>query len=174
MIDYGPGLPDGWRTRLRTGAYFLQNLPHWLRYDILQAGWAPLARRVWLKLASIGERMASIGPAGTTQTAERSVAEMFDHQELPDAYRRIAVDYLDAFYRYEPAIYDGQVLLFWARCRPLFHSLAPALGWNHFAADGFKRIVVPCNHGNIMMSPHVGAIAAGLERAIGHGSARRG
>jgi thioesterase domain-containing protein len=58
------------------------------------------------------------------------------------------------------------VLLFWARCRPLFHSLSPTLGWDHYATGGFTRVVVNCNHDNILEAPHVDVIAARLSAAI--------
>jgi thioesterase domain-containing protein len=58
------------------------------------------------------------------------------------------------------------VLLFWARCRPLFHSLSPDLGWGAYAKGGFDRIVVRCNHDNILSPPHVGVIAATLDQAL--------
>jgi thioesterase domain-containing protein len=62
-------------------------------------------------------------------------------------------------------VYDGRVLLFWARCRPLLHSLDPALGWNHHASS-FERVVIACNHDNILKAPHVATVAAALERAM--------
>ena len=141
--------------------------PEWLRYDILQAGWSSVAARVRRKLATLGDKIVRIGRPNTAQSAEWAVDEMFDHQQLPEAHRRLAIEHLDAYYRYQPVVYDGRILLFWARCRPLFHSLAPALGWEHYAADGFERIIVACNHDNILMLPHVSVIAAGLDKALG-------
>jgi len=166
MIDYGPGAADSWSTRVRTTGYFVGNLPYWLRYDILHAGWASIAARVRRKVATLGDRIRSTGRPTSAQSAERAVDEMFGREQLPEAHRRLTVSHLDAFYRYQPGVYDGRILLFWARCRPLFHSLAPALGWEHYAADGFDRIVVACNHDNILMPPHVRVIAAGLDTAL--------
>jgi thioesterase domain-containing protein len=91
---------------------------------------------------------------------------MFDPLELPAAYAALIVRHLDALYRYEPTGYDGRVLLFRARCRPLFHSLAPDLGWGRYAAHGFDRVLVSCNHDNILKPPHVREIAARLEKEI--------
>ncbi len=167
MIDYGPGQPPGWSARLRTVGYFIENLPHWLRYDALQAGWAPLAARVRRKLATLGDKILHIGRPSTARSAEWAVDDIFGRDELPEAHRRLAIEHLAAYYRYQPAVYDGPVLLYWARCRPLFHSLAPTLGWEHYAQGGFERIVVACNHDNILMLPHVRTIAADLDRAIG-------
>ena len=166
MIDYGPGLASGWSTRVQTAGHFMRNLPYWLYDDILQAGWSDLAARMWRKAAGIGKRAASVGRTQATPTAERAVDEMFDRDRLPEAYRRLAIRNLDAFYRYRPTVYEGRVLLFWARCRPLFHSLAPRLGWEHYARGGVDRIVVACNHDNILSAPHASAIAAGLDHAL--------
>jgi thioesterase domain-containing protein len=91
---------------------------------------------------------------------------MFDRERLPESSRRLTIDHLEAFYRYQPVAYDGRILLFWARCRPLFHSLSPDLGWARYAARGFDRIVVACNHDNILAPPHVDAVAAGLDMAL--------
>jgi len=174
MIDYGPGVPDGWFARARVVGYFIENLPYWLRYDILRGGWASLATRVRRKLATIGDRLVHVGRATTARSAERAFDGMFDKPQVPEAHRRLAIDHLDAFYRYQPVIYDGRILLFWARCRPLFHSLTPALGWDHYAAHGFDRIIVHCNHDNILMVPHVSVIAAGLDEALAEREAAAG
>jgi amino acid adenylation domain-containing protein len=161
MIDYGPGVP-GWRARARSVGYFIQNLPYWLRYDILQAGWGSVATRVWRKMLALG---SGLGHTKERQSAERALNQMF-HDNLPAEYRKLVIERLAALYRYEPPIYDGRILLLWARCRPLFHSLAPTLGWERYAAGGVTRIVVRCNHDNILQPPHAGVVAAALERAL--------
>jgi len=166
MIDYGPGLPEGLWTRLRTVAYFFANLPWWLRYDILQSNWADFVSRVRRKLANAGGRMWNYGRLDAAREAERAVEEMFDQQELPDTHRKLVIDQLDAYYRYHPVAYGGRILLFWARCRPLLHSLAPDLGWTLYAGDGYRRIIVRCNHDNILDAPHAGAIATALDQAM--------
>jgi amino acid adenylation domain-containing protein len=166
MIDYGPGLPEGLWTRVRTAGHFLANLPWWLKYDILQASWPALASRVRRKLANVGGRMWNYGRPNAAREAERAVEEMFDQQELPDTHRRLVIDQLDAYYRYQPVAYGGRILLFWARCRPLLHSLAPDLGWTLYAGEGFQRIIVACNHDNILDAPHAGVIAAALDHAM--------
>jgi len=169
MIDYGPGLPEGLGTRLRTVGYFFANLPWWLRYDILQSNWADFVSRVRRKLANAGGRMWHYGRPNAAREAERAVEEMFDQQELPDTHRKLVIDQLDAYYRYQPVAYGGRILLFWARCRPLLHSLAPDLGWALYAGDGYRRIIVRCNHDNILDGPHAGAIATALDEAMrGH------
>jgi nonribosomal peptide synthetase DhbF len=174
MIDYGPGEPPSRSARLRTIGYFLGNLPHWLRYDVLQADWISVAARVRRKLTTMGAKILHIGRSNTERNAQWAVDEMFGHQQLPEVHRRLAIEHLAAFFRYQPGAYDGRILLFWARCRPLFHSLAPTLGWEHYARGGFERIVVACNHDNILMPPHVKTIAAGLDKAIGEREADAG
>jgi len=165
MIDYGPGIPDHLISRTRTFGHFLANLPNWLRYDALETGARPLMARMGRKLGTLGGRIASVGQSDTKQTAQWVVDEIFDSTEIPAEHRRLAIEHLDAFYRYQPAAYDGHVLFFLARCRPLLHSLSPTLGWEHYAA-GFTRVVVDCNHDNILMTPHVDVIATALDRAI--------
>jgi amino acid adenylation domain-containing protein len=166
IIDYGPGAPEGWSGRLRTAGHFVANLPQWLRYDLLQAGWPAIRGRVRRKMAGARHRLATPGPETPAQLAERAVDEMFDRDRMPGAYRRLTIDQLEAFYRYHPTPYDGRVLLFWARCRPLFHSLSPDLGWGRYANGGFDRVVVRCNHDNILSAPHVQVVAAALDRAL--------
>jgi thioesterase domain-containing protein len=163
MIDYGPGA-RGWRARARTAGYFFQNLPNWLRYDILEAGWASVATRVWRKIAALG-LIAPVGRSKEARSAERALNQMLD-DEVPESFRQLAIEHLASFYRYVPPIYDGRVLLFWARCRPLAHSLGPTLGWERYAARGFTRVVVRCNHDNILQRPHAGVVAAALDRAL--------
>lgn len=166
MIDYGPGAPDSWSERVRSAGYFLANVPRWLRYDILEAGWGPVATRVRRKLATLGDKIVHVGQRNTAKSAEWAVDEMFGQRQLSESRRRLLIEHLDAFHRYRPLPYGGRILLFWARCRPLFHSLAPTLGWEHYAADGVDRVIVDCNHDNILMRPHVTVIADLLDRAL--------
>src|SRR4029453_2882408 len=146
MIDYGPGIPDPLTSRARTFGHFLANLPNWLRYDALESGARPLMTRMGRKLGTLGGKIASVGQSDTKQTAQRVVDEIFDSTEIPAEHRRLVIEHLDAFYRYQPVPYEGHVLFFLARCRPLLHSLSPTLGWEHYAAGGFTRVVVDCNH----------------------------
>jgi len=166
MIDYGPGIPDHLTSHARTFGHFLANLPNWLWYDALESGARPLMARMGRKLGTLGGKVASVGRSNTKQTAQWAVDEIFDSTEIPAGHRRLAIEHLDAFYRYQPVAYDGHVLFFLARCRPLLHSLSPTLGWEHYAAGGFTRVVVDCNHDNILMTPHVEVIATALDRAI--------
>jgi thioesterase domain-containing protein/acyl carrier protein len=162
MIDYGPrGNPGG----IRNAAHFIENLPFWVRYDILQAGWPAVAARARRKVGTLGQRVRTLGRQTAAQLAGRAVDEMFDRERLPEPHRRLTTDHLEAFYRYRPSIYDGRILLFWARCRPLFHSLAPDLGWDRYAS-GLDRVVVTCNHDNILAPPHVGVVARGIDEAL--------
>ena len=165
MIDYGPGEPDTWPARARSLVHFVTNLPYWLQDDILQDGWVSVARRVQRKLASWRRRLVPVS-LKTVHPAEDAFDQMFDREEVTDDYRRLAIERLDAFYRYAPAVYGGQILLFRARCRPLSHSLAPMLGWDHYAVGEFERVAVACNHDNILTPPHVGVIAARLDEAL--------
>ena len=110
-------------------------------------------------------RIAPFGQSSDARSAERALNQMLDH-DVPQAYRQLAIDRLTAFYRYDPPIYDGRVLLFWAPCRPLFHSLGPTLGWERYAARGFSRIALRGNHDNILQLPHAGAVATALDAAI--------
>jgi amino acid adenylation domain-containing protein len=162
MIDYGPGGNSG---RIRHAAQFIENLPYWLRYDILQAGWPAVAGRARRKAGTLGQRVRTLGRQTAAQLAGRAVDEMFDRERLPEPHRRLTTDHLEAFYRYRPSIYNGRILLFWARCRPLFHSLAPDLGWERYAS-GLDRVVVTCNHDNILAPPHVGVVAEGIDEAL--------
>jgi amino acid adenylation domain-containing protein len=166
VVDYGPGGPGGAIGHVRTVWQFIANLLPWLRYDILQAGWPALRARIRRKMAGARHRLARPGAKTSAQLAERALDEMFDPDDLPESHRRLTIDHLDAFYRYRPAAYDGRVFLFWARCRPLFHSLSPDLGWREYAKGGFDRVVVRCNHDNILSAPHVQVVAAALDRAL--------
>jgi thioesterase domain-containing protein/acyl carrier protein len=162
MIDYGPRGNSG---GIRNAAHFIENLPFWVRYDILQAGWPAVAARARRKVGTLGQRVRTLGRQTAAQLAGRAVDEMFDRERLPEPHRRLTTDHLEAFYRYRPSIYNGRILLFWARCRPLFHSLAPDLGWERYAS-GLDRVVVTCNHDNILAPPHVGVVAGGIDEAL--------
>ena len=139
MIDYGPGARPSWLGRARTVGYFFTNLPRWLSDDIRLAGWRAVGSRAQRKLATFGQKVATVGRRTTEQLAEWAVDEMYANDALSRTHRRLIVDHLAAFFRYEPAPYDGRVTLFRARSRPLFHSLDPSLGWEDYSTGGCPR-----------------------------------
>jgi len=169
MIDYGPGEPRvGWAGRVSAVMDFITNLPYWLRYDILQCDLTSLTTRLRRKLSSVIRRATS--EVSRTGDAERVVDQIFGQEALSHASRQTTIVNLQAFFDYEPQRYDGRVLLFWARCRPLLHSLGRTLGWEHYAA-AFTRVVVACHHDNILKPPHVNLVAAALDDAMDRFSA---
>jgi thioesterase domain-containing protein len=170
VVDYGPGLSPSPSRRMRSAWHFLANLPHWIRLDLLRSGSASLAARCRRKLA-VRARRRGAWSRDPKAEAEVAVDDMFDVADLPERYRAALTASLEAFYRYRLVPYDGSVLLFWARCRPLFHSLSPALGWDAFARGGMRRVVVDCRHDDILKPPHVGAVAEVLRSLLRAGGA---
>ena len=145
--------------------WFLRNLPHWIRYDLLASDSPPLWQRLRRKLAAAYRRREGGEQTASSQQAAKAMDGMFGKDALPESLRAVMTSQLAAFFAYRPQKWDGEVLLLFARCRPLTHSLLPDLGWSTFAAR-HRRVVVACNHDNILQPTHVRAVAAALDEAL--------
>ncbi len=167
MIDWGPGSPPSLVRRVKSVGQFAANLPMWLADDIFQSGWRQVAARVQRKLGTLTQKLRGVGRTEPEREAAVMVNDMFDSTRLPDAYRRLMQTHLEAFLRYTPQPYAGDVLLLRARSRPLFHSLEPDLGWRAYLRPGHLRVLsVRCHHDNILNTPHAASVARTLAGAM--------
>jgi amino acid adenylation domain-containing protein len=79
--------------------------------------------------------------------------------EWPAYRRRVAEALHRAVAAYQPPPFSGQLLLFRARCQPVFSPLDPALGWTRLARGGVTVKVVPGNHDTFLYPPNVAQVA---------------
>ena len=66
---------------------------------------------------------------------------------------------IHCFYRYQPAPYEGRMLLFRHASRPKRNAEDPLLGWGGLCVGEFEACDVPGNHREIFVEPNVQVMA---------------
>jgi thioesterase domain-containing protein len=88
-------------------------------------------------------------------------------------HHEVARAQLRALASHVPRPFDGRLVLFRARVRPLLSPHDPTLGWREFARGGIEVIPVPGEHGTMFDEPYVGELTRHLARRLGSVSASR-
>jgi thioesterase domain-containing protein len=172
IFDTGPdfskggSLKDRW-TRVRL---CLQNVPRWIEEDVIRSFGPETPARLWrsvLKLA--GALIWRRFHAAATPGSFARVEHLFDVSNWsPALYAHVEnnLRILGAF-RYRG--YDGQLTLFRARVRPLFHAHTWDLGWQTVARD-VRVVETPGNHHTLMQVPHIRVLGQKLRDVLDDGS----
>ena len=81
------------------------------------------------------------------------------HEEILDNLRAAGAEY-------DPAPYDGRVILFTAKDEPRGRFLDPAQGWRRFLTGRFDIVPITGDHSSIFQDPGAREIGAVLELAL--------
>jgi thioesterase domain-containing protein/uncharacterized protein YbdZ (MbtH family)/acyl carrier protein len=147
------------RSRLNALAAIVANLPFWIRYDLLQTGFTSLFRRLRVKVRGALRKVT-----GSRQSGD--VNDVLDVSRLPANYAAVIERLYRASLNYIPRPYAGQLNLIKARAQPLFQVAEDDLGWGRLAMDGVRVSIVPGNHDNMLVEPHVQSLARVLKEFI--------
>jgi thioesterase domain-containing protein len=165
IFDTGPQLSAGGGARgaaTRTWL-FLKNLPLWIYEDLIRSldrDTVGRLRRSLQKHVRARFRYRSAVPGFVPK-----VEHLFDvGQWSPEVYALVEnnLKILGAF-EYRP--YDGEIVLFRARARPLFHPQTWDLGWQSLTRS-VRVIPATGNHHTMMHEPHVRVVARGLGAVV--------
>lgn len=171
MFDNGPAnLPDDLHSnsesRLKSAAKFLGNVPYRLNDLVKRRPDELLARlqreiRVWRK-----ETSNTLSPSEQPDTP-LAAADILDYaDQLPEYRRRLIEKHYLALEDYWPKPYNGPVVVFKAKGRPLFSLDDPAEGWQKLVTGDLNVIVVPGSHEGMFKSPHVETLAKALSAQL--------
>jgi thioesterase domain-containing protein len=143
------------------------SIPHWARAAARsrRLGARTVLRR-WYRTAR-NTTAVLVGPrewtrySGPDMLMEEitDILEPESAAEWPAYRRRVAEALHRAVAGYQPPPFPGQLLLFRARCQPVFSPLDPALGWTRLARGGVTVKVVPGNHDTFLYPPNVAQVA---------------
>jgi len=165
IFDTGPdrsaggGVPD-LLTRARL---CLANVPQWIAEDLIRSMDRDTPGRLWRsvkKHVRAGFKFRSAAPGVVPK-----VDHLFDVSRWsPELYRHVEnnLRILGAF-QYRP--YDGDIVLFRARARPLFHAQTRDLGWQSLVRS-VRVIATPGNHHTLMLEPHIRDVARSLGAVV--------
>jgi thioesterase domain-containing protein len=157
IIDIGHDPPPSWRNPRELLPFmtrFLRNLPGWWSLERRRGS---LMKRSLQRLRQSPRR--AIGSSPAADSPAESAAGTIDRRQ--QALRRLKM----SFHRYRPEYYDGDILLFRANTRPLFHSLSRDLGWSRVARTVTVH-AIPGDHMTILRSPGREQISSLIHEAL--------
>jgi thioesterase domain-containing protein len=163
---FNPYPPDKAPGRARRIWDILQDIPPWLRYELLprtpsqhHARFLRLVRRIKRKTAKLLGR-------SRVKSREEEIRQVFEVYTLPADVRVFCQANFRILWDYRPQIYPGTITLLRARSRPLFSPCQADRGWSRIAAGGLTTRVIPGTHDTILREPHVKVLAQELKDAL--------
>jgi thioesterase domain-containing protein len=166
IFDTGPDLSarGGARDSLMRIGLGLRNVPVWIVEDLIRSFDRKTPGRLW---KSVKKQVRSV--FGRPGSAVPGVVPRVDHlfdvtRWSPELYAHVDnnMKILGAFqYR----TYDGEVVLFRARVRPLLHAHTRDLGWESLART-VRVVEVPGNHHTLMLEPHIRVVSRSLREVL--------
>ena len=144
---------------------FLRNTPFWLR-EFSRLGGGEIVARVrrksrvvmrtlWQKVRGDGEA------AGITAT---DVIDQAD--DLPEYRQQLIEAHLQALMHYTHAGYDGEVIVYEAKSRPLLNPGHHALEWVDYVSRPITIRTVSGSHSSVLHKPHVVQLARDVQNSL--------
>lgn len=142
---------------------WIGKLPRWIADDLVKdGGWRSAVRRskgklnlAWAKFAAHGGAPSRVHP----------VDGMFDTTGWPDGQLSFTRALYDAVETYVPKAYDGRVLLYAAKTRPLFRPFPVEAAWAKVAPI-IETVHVNGTHLTMVYEPSVAALAGDLRKRL--------
>ncbi|HLJ09884.1 MAG TPA: amino acid adenylation domain-containing protein [Planctomycetaceae bacterium] len=168
IIDTESDLPAAItiRGRLRAVSRFAANVPRWIMTDLLKTRPGALRKRLRIKRHSLLRRLWRFVYWSEGGAAGRALEDVFDADGLPAALLAARRRYFEIWNSYETRSYPGQITVFRADTRPLFHSYEPDLGWGSVAEEGAVVKAVPGHHASLLEEPNCRALARSLAASL--------
>ena len=144
---------------------FLKNSPYWLR-EFARLGGGEISSRVRRKgrlaLRSLWQKAHSNGDA--TGLHATDIIDQAD--ELPEYRQKLIESHLNALLAYNFAGYDGEVILFEARSRPLLNPGKFAHEWQAYVQQPITIRTVHGSHSSMLHQPNVVQLAGFLQKSL--------
>ena len=163
IFDTGPDLSAGGslKDRATRVMLFLQNLPRWMFEDLIRSANRDTPVALWRSIRKYISRSSRVATPGALPRVEH----LFDVSGWSPALYVHVENNLRILSAFEYRPYPGQVVLFRARVRPLFHAQTWDLGWAAVASQ-VRVVETPGNHHTIMEPPHIRFVAARLREIV--------
>lgn len=165
IFDTGPDQSAGGGVRALPARVrlCLANLPAWIAEDLIRSMGRDTPGRLWRSLKKHVRAGFRFRPAAPGVVPK--VNHLFDVGDwTPELYAHVEnnLRILGSF-QYRP--YDGDLVLFRARARPLLHAQTWDLGWQSLARS-VRVIPTPGNHHTLMLEPHIHYVARSLAAVV--------
>lgn len=165
IFDTGPDLSSRGGVPAATRVWrCLQNLPMYVYEDLICSLGKETPARLWRSVKNHARR-GLWKRRGNAPLIAPKAEHLFDIREWSeDLYAHVDNNLkLIAAVKYLP--YDGEVVLFRARARPLLLAHSWDLGWQTLTRS-VKVIRTPGNHHTLMISPYIRRVAQSLREVV--------
>ncbi len=144
----------------------VRNMPSWVLDNILRNEPKGFIASINNHLQMLGKRGSRALSSGSSVPWKWELEDVFDVNRLPPKYVKMLEYNVRALREYTPRHYPGQLTLFRARTRPLFHSQSADLGWGEWVTGGVEIVSIPGHHASILKEPSVLVLARELQSAV--------
>jgi amino acid adenylation domain-containing protein len=165
MVDSGPDSSCRWGSpeNVRNAMRFVANMPHWIAQFMFRTSLKHKSLEFRRKLIGFRYQIAKKFGRGSLELPIDAAMRM---GEIPHATRQQTETGFRAIQNYQPGEYDGDLVVFRARTRPLLHSFAADLNWNQYVNGSVHVLDIPGNHVSILRRPNSNLLAAGLRSML--------
>jgi thioesterase domain-containing protein len=143
---------------------WVRNLPRWIEHDLRTGGGMRTAGRRWIK-AKLKLAAASHGLRRFIPGNIHPLDAFVDTSNVPEGQRPFFRALYDAVVRYSPKFYDGDVLLYVAKTRPLWELCPVGEAWARISR-ALEMVEVEGSHFSLLQEPQVIALADDLRERL--------
>jgi thioesterase domain-containing protein/aryl carrier-like protein len=144
---------------------FVKNGPLWLR-EFMRLGGGEISSRVRRKgrvaLSALWQKIRANGHENGISATD--VIDQAD--DLPEYRQKLIESHLEALFNYNHEGYDGEVIVYEARSRPLLNPGNSADEWIAYVDRPITLRTIPGSHSSIMHQPHVNDLARMLQNSL--------
>ncbi len=170
MLDsHAVGQSQSILERAKSLLGFIVNFPRWILQNLDPRDMPEFIGRLKRKCAAITNRiLVSLGYAIETYTFEwEDVPEMGKiSDDMATHYYHIHRSVYEFFGTHQSKPYNGDVMIFRAKVRPLFHGFSKHLGWKQLIKGKLTIIDIPGTHGHLIRKPNVEIVANHLGEVL--------
>ena len=144
---------------------FIHNSPYWLR-EFMRLGGGEISSRVRRKVRIAARTLWQKIRAQSTAQGMSATDVIDQAEELPEYRQKLIESHLEALIHYDHAGYDGEVIVFEAKSRPLLNPGNSANEWIDYVNRPITIHTVPGSHSSMLHKPHVFELANYLQRSL--------
>ena len=151
---------------------FMHNSPHWLR-EFMRLGGSEISARVRRK-GRVVARSLWQKIRNSSEGKEVSATDVIDQaDDLPEHRQRLIEAHLDALLKYTHPGYDGEVIVYEAKSRPLLNPGNHAYEWVDYVSRPITIRTIAGSHSSILHKPHVTKLAQDLQCSLDQARAQQ-
>lgn len=151
---------------------FTRNSPLWLR-EFMRLGGSEISSRVRRKGRVALQTLWQKIRAESSENGLNATDIIDQADDLPEYRQKLIESHLDALLHYNHAGYDGEVIIYEARSRPLLNPGYSASEWAAYVNNPITIRTVSGSHSSMLHQPHVRQLARYLQQSLDQARAAR-